>query len=407
VEFNNEEEGEESDEEAELANSASAKMWNLEVQELVKNLVSRKALETAVRDMDVDLEKMPLSKLQRHKVNGALAQLSLMQKLLRKGEKQTGKDIEKVAHISQSVRRLVPMADSYEPWQIDTVPALKQSAALLEDLGKVCVAASMRNRVRSQLRAARALEAQGGEAAESSAAPTPTKMDALYRSLRSNIVPLAPSHTSIAHIRQMVESVALGAEAGSEAMELSLEHVYAINCAGAEARYAPFKRLPNRMLLWKGARQSSMASILSQGLNVPTPEAPSASYPFGKGIYLQDSAAFAAQHCHLSGHNDDGLLLLCEVALGSSKEEIRPSCMRRAPHAYHSVIGRGKYSFDPADLKMIKLADADCDLKVVLGPPKAEHGSADSCIPYNQYVVFESSQVLPRFLVKVKRKAVN
>ena len=190
-------------------------------------------------------------------------------------------------------------------------------------------------------------------------------------------------------------------------MELSLENVYAINCAGAEARYAPFKRLPNRMLLWKGARQSSMASILSQGLNVPTPEAPSASYPFGKGIYLQDSAALAAQHCHLSGHNDDGLLLLCEVALGSSKEETRPSCMRRAPHAYHSVIGRGKYSSDPADLKMIKLADADCDLKVVLGPPKAEHGSADSCIPYNQYVVFESSQVLPRFLVKVKRKAVN
>ena len=34
--------------------------------------------------------------------------------ILQQGDKQTGKDIEKVAKISQSVRRLVPMADSYE-----------------------------------------------------------------------------------------------------------------------------------------------------------------------------------------------------------------------------------------------------------------------------------------------------
>ena len=66
--------------------------------------------------------------------------------------------------------------------------------------------------------------------------------------------------------------------------------MYAIKCAGAEAKYAPFKRLKNRMLLWKGARESSMASILAQGLHVPAPETPSASYPFGiasrKSIYI-------------------------------------------------------------------------------------------------------------------------
>ena len=48
----------------------------------------------------------------------------------------------------------------------------------------------------------------------------------------------------------------------------------------------------------------------------------------GKGIYLQDSAAIAAQHCHMSGETDTGLLLLCEVALGESKEETKPSCNR-------------------------------------------------------------------------------
>ena len=58
--------------------------------------------------------------------------------------------------------------------------------------------------------------------------------------------------------------------------------VFALKCAGAEARYAPFKRLDNRMLLWKGARESCVAGILSSGLHVPPPEAPSASYPFGE-----------------------------------------------------------------------------------------------------------------------------
>ena len=29
------------------------------------------------------------------------------------------------------------------------------------------------------------------------------------------------------------------------------------------------------------------------------------------------------------------------------------------------------------------------------------HGKADSCVSYNQYVVFDSSQLLPRFLVQV------
>jgi len=79
--------------------------------------------------------------------------------------------------------------------------------------------------------------------------------------------------------------------------------------------------------------------------------------------------------------------------------------MRRAPHRYHSVVGRGKQSYAPADLKMIKFGDVDSELKVVVGVPAAEHGAAESCVPYNQYVVFESSQVLPRFLVKVKRRA--
>ena len=290
VEDSDEEAESESDEEAELADTAGARLWNLEVQGLVKKMMGAQSLKGALHGMHVDTEKLPLQRLKRRRVHTALAQLDEIQKLLSKGDRQSGKDIEKVSKMSQSVRRLVPLTDSFEgAWQIDTVPALQESTRMLEELGEVCVAASMRKRVRTQLQDAKAQQAEEGESSE---APTPKKIDALYRSLRSSIEPLAPSHTAVHEIRKLVELPAQqeGAETGdardesgrtNPLLQLQVDKVFAINCAGAEAKYAPFKRLKNRMLLWKGARESSMASILSQGLHVPAPEAPSAAYPFG------------------------------------------------------------------------------------------------------------------------------
>eukprot|EP00961_Rhodomonas_salina_P198185 2673981-Rhodomonas_salina.1 len=47
-------------------------------------------------------------------------------------------------------------------------------------------------------------------------------------------------------------------------------------------RFAPFKRLPNRTMLWRGGRPSAVASTLRFGLRVPLQEAPSAGYIFGE-----------------------------------------------------------------------------------------------------------------------------
>ena len=206
VEDEDDEAENESDEDAELADTAGALLWDLEVQGLVKKMMGAQALKGALRGMDVDMEKFPLNRMKRRVVNTALAQLAGIQKLLSKGDRQSGKDIEKVAKMSQAVRRLVPMADSFKgAWQIDTVPALKASTEMLEDLGEVCVAASMRKRVRTQMQEAKAQQAAEGDSSE---APTPKKIDALYRSLRSSIEPLAPSHTTVHEIRKLVEIAA-------------------------------------------------------------------------------------------------------------------------------------------------------------------------------------------------------
>jgi len=44
--------------------------------------------------------------------------------------------------------------------------------------------------------------------------------------------------------------------------------------------------LGNRQLLWHGSRLTNWAGILSQGLRIAPPEAPSTGYMFGKGVYF-------------------------------------------------------------------------------------------------------------------------
>ena len=55
---------------------------------------------------------------------------------------------------------------------------------------------------------------------------------------------------------------------------LQLMGVFKIVRHGEEKRYKPFRKLPNRKLLWHGSRTTNFAGILSQGLRIAPLEAP-------------------------------------------------------------------------------------------------------------------------------------
>ena len=62
---------------------------------------------------------------------------------------------------------------------------------------------------------------------------------------------------------------------------LELMDVFKIERHGEGKRYKPFKKLPNRKLLWHGSRTTNYAGILSQGLRIAPPEAPVVSALIG------------------------------------------------------------------------------------------------------------------------------
>jgi hypothetical protein len=64
--------------------------------------------------------------------------------------------------------------------------------------------------------------------------------------------------------------------------------------ASERMRFMPFdKNLHNKFLLWHGVQQTSLASVLREGLQLPPAEIPSATFRYGKGIYFTDCCSKA------------------------------------------------------------------------------------------------------------------
>jgi len=93
--------------------------------------------------------------------------------------------------------------------------------------------------------------------------------------------------------------------------------VFEVERKGEGERFAAFKALPNRMLLWHGSRSTNYVGICTQGLRIAPPEAPITGWMFGKGVYFADVCSKAANYCKATRDRDEGMVLLCEVALGN------------------------------------------------------------------------------------------
>ena len=137
-----------------------------------------------------------------------------------------------------------------------------------------------------------------------------------------------------------------------------------------EDSYNTFEKLHNRYLLWHGSRTTNFAGILSQGLRIAPPEAPSTGYMFGKGVYFADMVSKSAECCFASKSNPVGLLLLCEVALGNMYvdalyslfsypchiryEKTESEFVTKLPPGKHSTKGVGRTCPDPTENKVLE-----------------------------------------------------
>ncbi|KRZ74364.1 Poly [ADP-ribose] polymerase 1 [Trichinella papuae] len=172
--------------------------------------------------------------------------------------------------------------------------------------------------------------------------------------------------------------------------------IFSVDRSGEFERYAEFKKLHNRMLLWHGSRLSNFVGIISQGLRIAPPESLISGHMFGKGIYFADMVSKSANYCNATTEDPYGLLLLCEVALGDMHELTEPEFLTKLPRGKHSVKGLGMNVPNPAEVEII-----DDGVVVPLGKA-VQSNIRESSLQYNEYVIYNVKQMNIKYLVKMK-----
>ncbi|GJN12065.1 hypothetical protein PR202_ga30309 [Eleusine coracana subsp. coracana] len=120
------------------------------------------------------------------------------------------------------------------------------------------------------------------------------------------------------------------------------------------------------------------------------------THKFGKGLYFADLVSKSAQYCYVDRKNPVGLMLLSEVALGDMHELKKATTMDKPPSGKHSTKGLGKTV--PLESEFVKWRD---DVVVPCGKPVPSSVRASELL-YNEYIVYNTSQVKMQFLLKVR-----
>ncbi|XP_053460936.1 poly [ADP-ribose] polymerase 1 [Nycticebus coucang] len=338
------------------------------VQELIKMIFDVESMKKAMVEYEIDLQKMPLGKLSKRQIQAAYSILSEVQQAVSQGSSDS-----QILDLSNRFYTLIPHDFGMKkPPLLNNAGSVQAKVEMLDNLLDIEVAYSL-------LR---------GGSDDSSKDP----IDVNYEKLKTNIKVVDKDSEEAEIIRKYVKNTHATTH---NAYDLQVVDIFKIEREGESQRYKPFKQLHNRRLLWHGSRTTNFAGILSQGLRIAPPEAPVTGYMFGKGIYFADMVSKSANYCHTSQGDPIGLILLGEVALGNMYELKHASHISKLPKGKHSVKGLGKTTPDPS-------ASITLDgVEVPLGTGISS-GINDTCLLYNEYIVYDIAQVNLKYLLKLK-----
>lgn len=342
------------------------------VQDLMRLIFDVANMKKVLLEFEIDMEKMPLGKLSKKQIQEAYSVLTVLQDELKK----ESDNIERIKLIDASNKfyTLIPHNCGISDLKpLETLEEIKSKCDMLDALLEMEIAYNL-------LRVSDEKE---------------NPLDSHYKQLKTDIDVLDKKSEEFKMIEQYVKNTHA---ATHSYYELEIEDVFVVKRQGEEQRYKPFKKLPNRKLLWHGSRTTNYAGILSQGLRIAPPEAPVTGYMFGKGIYFADMVSKSANYCCTNSSNSTGLLLLCEVALGNMYEKYKADYIEKLPKGKHSTIGRGKTQPDPENF--YKTKDG---VEVPYGVGVSTN-MKKSALLYNEYIVYDVAQVKVRYLLRMNFK---
>ncbi|CAF1916114.1 unnamed protein product [Brassica napus] len=215
-----------------------------------------------------------------------------------------------------------------------------------------------------------------------------------YQQLNCELTPVGADSEEFSMVAKYMENTHAKADSG---YTVEIIQLFRASRAVEADRFQQFSSSKNRMLLWHGSRLTNWVRILSQGLQIAPREAPLTGYRFGKGVYFADMFSKSANYCYANSGSNDGVLLLCEVALGDVNELIYPDYEAdNLPTGKLSTKGVGKTAPNSSEAKTLEEG-----VVVPLGKPE-DHSSTMGMLLYNEYIVYNTEQIKMRYVIQVK-----
>jgi len=219
-------------------------------------------------------------------------------------------------------------------------------------------------------------------------------IDVHYQKLKCGITPLATNSEEWEIIQEFVTNTHAKTH---NKYGLTILDIFEMDREGESDRYSEFKKHKNRMLLWHGSRLTNFVGIISQGLRIAPPEAPVTGYMFGKGVYFADMVSKSANYCNTSRDNNNGCLLLCEVALGKTNDLYASDYYAdKLPSGCLSTKGCGTTNPAPSGFRTMKDGCVvPCGASEVATLPQA------SSLLYNEFIVYNVNQIRIRYMINM------
>ncbi|TRY98940.1 hypothetical protein DNTS_016995 [Danionella cerebrum] len=318
---------------------------NRKVKSLLELICDLKAMEECVLEMKFDVKKAPLGKLTAEQIRAGYASLKRIEECLKK----KGNNKELLDACNQFYTRIP------------------------HDFGDIQIAVKM---VQSNM--------------QSDEHP----LDRQYHALHCQLQPLDPISDEYKVIDRYLQSTHAPTHTD---YTMTLLDVFAVDREGEKDLF--HSEIQNKMLLWHGSRLTNWVGILSQGLRVAPAEAPVTGYMFGKGIYFADMSSKSANYCFANQKNNQGLLLLSEVALGDSVELLGADYNAdQLPPGKHSTKGLGQTAPDPKN--GVKLNGVTVPMGPTVKTGVGQKGGYS--LLYNEYIVYNPSQIQMKYLLRVQ-----
>ncbi|XP_043109054.1 poly [ADP-ribose] polymerase 2 [Puntigrus tetrazona] len=339
------------------------------VQSLLELICDLKAMEECVLEMKFDTKKAPLGKLTTEQIRAGYASLKRIEECLKK--KNNNKEL--LDACNQFYTRIPHDFGLRTPPIIRTEDELKEKIALLEALSDIQIAVKV---------------------VQSSVQNDEHPLDRQYHSLQCQLQPLDSNSNEYKVIERYLQSTHAPTHTD---YTMTILDIFAVEREGEKDNFC--SEMKNKMLLWHGSRLMNWVGILSQGLRVAPPEAPVTGYMFGKGIYFADMSSKSANYCFANQKNNQGLLLLSEVALGNSNELLDADYNAdQLPSGKHSTKGLGQTAPDPNNYVALD------GVTIPMGPSvKTGVGQKGGySLLYNEYIVYNPDQIQMKYLLRVQ-----